>query len=367
MPTTKSLEEAEQLLKTDALRMDHYELPLSEVHLVAPDEVKIGEDKFTLTNFGQRSLCKVLEMPNNFSTRLHADATDLWKDMVVKLETLRDTSVRVSTSISDRGTQVIDGINKSSVGWINNEEFFKLAKFWLDYKPVKLSLKGINIDSTGGMIIQLRFPESEVSLISDKSDLFTLGLTLSNSEVVRWRTEAALDLERMVCTNRARISEKSYVMCQSHVKGSGRLIENLWSDTQQIVQMNVSVAEFLKTRINRLVDVPASLRELEMAYRTATKNIMNCEMVVPDLDKRIPFKSVLAKYGIEAKEKTERWKSTATTPVSCYKLYNELTYLGSNLEHLPETQLAMEIECGKTFLSEHGPDLSDIAPRMSWN
>jgi hypothetical protein len=361
-----SLEEAEEQLRTPNFTMDHYELPLSEVTLNSPDSVEIAGESLSLSKFGQRSLCKILEVPNNFNTRLHADDTELWSEMVRRLEKLRDKKVRISTQLTEKETTVIDAFNVATEGWLSNEAFLKNVRFWLDYKPVKIALKGILMDTSGGIMAHFNLPENESGLLEDKTDLFTMGFTMSNSEVLRWRTSGNLDINRLVCTNLARITEKSYGFYCRHGVSSQRLAEDFWSNVQNLVSMNISVEAFINSRVSRLLGTQASLRELKACNDLVSKKIDAVEAKIPDFPNRVPYAAVVAKYG-DIKGKSERWLSTASTPVNSYKLFNEMTWITSHTELNPEVKQELDIAIGNIFLSDRMPDLLDVAPDVRWN
>jgi hypothetical protein len=349
-------------------KVEHYVSPLVDLKILTPDTVEYGGQEMGLTSFGQRSLCKLLEIPNNFSTRLHADSESLWSEMTRRIEDLREQEIRVSTVVSESGKLLVEAINPSTLGWISNEEFFKMIEFWTDFQMVKLSLKGVAIDNFGNCTAQFNFLENEGKILNNPSDIFRLGLTLSNSETVRFRSNIGLALERMICMNRAMAPDKSYSIMCKHSKGSQRLMEDMWADTQKIVRSNISVQKFIEERIHRMIGVTASVRELEQTLVMLSKAVQNIEMVVPDLDTRIPAKKVTAAYGVDFSTKSEHWKSTASTPIEMYNLYNEVTWIGSNTGLGREAQEELEVKIGSMFLSDDkAPDMLDVAPIRTWN
>jgi hypothetical protein len=350
--------------------VEHFSDDLGQIKLLAPDKVEFSGQEFPLTTNGQRSLCKLLEIPNNFNTRLHSDSTSLWEEMVKKLEILREQPIRVSLVKSEipNGKQLIESFNPAELGWIDTEQFLNMVDFWLDFAPVKLSLKHVYMDSYGNSMAQFTFPNVEGTILSDPTDIFRLGLTLTNSETVHTRSSIGLAVERMVCTNRAMAPDKDYVVMCKHTKGSQRLIEDLWSSTQQLVMANVSIQKFIEERVNRLVGVKASVRELEAMSLMLKKTIPDISLLVPDVETRIPIESVAAKYGVDFSTKSDHWKSTASTPVDMYELYNQVTWIGSNTELHKEVREELEIKIGSTFLSaDKAPDMLDVAPARNWN
>lgn len=364
-------DEAVTEISSEAHKREHWNIPLSEMTIDSTDAVEIDGNRYSLTGNGKKTLCKLLEVPANFYQQLNADDEELWKHMVTQLEKLKDTNIRFTTGVNPDKTESIHGFNKASTPWMSNEAFLGVVDYYLKHSNKQLELKHIMLRDNA-ITAQLHLVGREATIAPGLNDIFKFGLNLSNSEIVLFRSSIEHALERLVCTNRASVSEKGFMCKMTHVGSSEALIQNYYQGINRFLQQNISVEQFLRERLGEFRNCNASLSELETVYNIGQRCAENIPDRLAEFDSRVPLKKVVEKYGLEfplRQQKSNKWKSTASTPVNLYDLYNNATWIASNAEGFTEDEmLKMQIEIGRTFLDgKKKPDLLDIAPAIVWN
>jgi len=364
---TATTQEQLQKFLSELPAIEHYEASLKDVALLDPQTVEISGTKLPLSKSGQSSMCRLLEIPRSFSTRLHADDEELWKIMTTRLEELRNTDVRFSVETGAGDKQFACAFNKKGTPWIPNTEFAKMVDYFIN-KVAKqpITLKVIESAGTGGASAKMIVQNDKIAIAPGSEDIFSLGIDFCNSEILAFNTSLNVAIERLVCSNRAAVREKEYKYAARHSGSFESLVASMYDEFQRLISKNVTVEHFVKTRIHRMTRVNASLREVDEAYRLLSGQ--------PNLkdhvdEEQFPIVEYSRKYGLEypVKGKSERWMSTAETPLNLYELYNRATWVSSNGELVTgETRLWLEIGLGKLFLSKE-PDLMDIAPSIKWN
>jgi hypothetical protein len=137
----------------------------------------------------------------------------------------------------------------------------------LKNKPNDIALKGIMLRDNA-ITAQMHLVGKEASIAEGVNDIFKLGLNFSNSETVMFRSSIEHAIDRLVCTNRASVSEKGFIYKMSHLGSSEALIQNYYQAVNKCLIQNVSVEQFLRERLGSFRNVNASLNELETVYNT---------------------------------------------------------------------------------------------------
>ena len=348
---------------------EHFETSLSELKITATNEVEIEGKTYPLTSFGQRSLCKLLEIPERFYSQLNADDEELWQYMVSQLGQLKNIDIRFSLGNLPNGKKDIHAFNKSITPWISNESFLEIVDYYIKHTKTPVELTGAFIRDNA-LTLQTNVIGKEAAIATDLKDIFKLGMNFCNSEIVMFRSYIEHCLNRVVCTNHACIPQKDFVIKMNHTGSSEALIQNFYHGVNRLLGMNLSIERFLNETVNTFKSTNASLAEVESAYSIGVK----CAERLPDrmanYDSRIPLNRFVSKYGIEdLKSKSNKWKATATTPMNLYDLYNEITDIASNTIDLTDDEkFSMQVGIGNAFLKEGKvPDLIDVAPNVNWN
>lgn len=365
-----SLDEAKSVITLPELAVEHWETELADIKIIQPEVVEVSGNKYSVTASGVKSLCTILGIPPAFYKALHSEDEQLWEHLTSRIEENRNINTRFSTRKGNITDSII-GFNKASAPWISNEAFLDIVAYELQHHP-ELELKAFRLWDSGAEA-QLVFKDKEISILAKATDIFKLGLSMFNSEIVDFRTGARFSLERMFCSNRASMVEKEIQWLATHRGSSENLIQYFYSNLNNMIQRSdISLEKFIRERVDVMTQVNASLKELETAYELGLTLIDRLPDRMSDYDRRIPLKEVAKRYNLEypiAKKKSDKWKSTASTPVKLYDLYNEITWIASNAPELQDFErFSMEIEIGKAFLSQQRlPDGLDIAPIVSWN
>lgn len=362
----KSLDEARVFLQQDDNVREHFETALVDFPLKTPDTVMIETQEYSLTKLAEKQLCKILDIPQKFSETLNNDDDELWNTMTSRLKDLRSTEIRYSVNEKNR---IIHSVNPVVTPWIGNIEFLEIVEKVLGKQENQVTLKGIGFGKNDTVTAQFISNREEGSIVEAKiPDLFKIGFDICNSESLASSTSLSYAIERLVCTNRATVTEKEYRKTLIH-KGSQQSLVNLfYNEFNNLISKNISVEKFIREKLGGFLNVNASLSELASAYSIGEKVIDNLDTRVLDFDTLIPLKSIEKRYGIESCwDKSQTWLRTASTPINLYELYNNVTFIASNAKDLSEEEkLQMQIQIGKEFIG-HKPDMLDIAPIMSWN
>jgi len=362
------LQKATDTLQTEEYNKEQFESNLSSFKLLSPDSIEIDGEKLAISTNGQRSLCNLLGIPNRFNKELHHDDKDFWSIVVNKLEELKETNVRFSIGTVKEKKKVYSFVD-AQLPWIDNKTFLQMIEHYAANKNVLLDLKDVLI-SQEKIVGQFIISDKSAPLIEGADDIFKLALDIVNSEINSCKSSGQLGLERMVCSNRAIKKEKSYRISMNLKQSSEDLINNFYEGINKLLFMNISVERYLRERVSQFLNIKASVHEVESAYKIGT----NCATMIPtrlaDFDELIPLKKICDSYGLQfpiKKQRSEKWKSTASTPIDLYDLFNNLTYIASNAKNLTdEEKMDMQIAIGNTFLGKT-PDMLDVAPTINWN
>lgn len=362
----KTLDEARLFLQQDDNVRDHFESELVDFQVKTPDTVMLDTQEYALSPLAEKQLCKILDIPQRFSETLNNDDDNLWKVMTTRLKDLRSTQIRYSVNEKNR---IIHSVNPVETPWIGNAEFIDIVQRVIEKQDNNITLKGIGFGKNDSLTAQFISNHEEASIVqSGMPDLFKIGFDVCNAESLAISTGISYAIERLVCTNRATVTDKEYKRTLVH-KGSQQLLVNtFYSEFYKMLTQNISVEKFIREKLGSFLNVNASLSEMADAYAIGERCIDNLDVRVVEFDTLIPLKNIEKRYGIESVyDKSQTWRRTASTPMNLYELYNNVTHIASNAKDLSEEEkVKMQIQIGRSFIG-HTPDLLDIAPVMTWN
>jgi len=362
------LEKAGQELFVPENKREYFETELQTIELPNPDLIAIDGTELDLDKRAKGQLCKILEIPAKFYTDLHSKDVDIWSMMVKKLEQIGNKSIRFSLGkMIDSDKQGVFSFNPSDSAWIANEEFLNIAQWILDNSQAKLE----RVSVWGSILnIEFTFPLTNSVLVESAmiNDIFTYGINLKNDQDLHSVTQVRGAIERLVCTNRAVMSEKGYTEHCQHIGTSSRsLINEVYKILNKKIKSPNPIDGFIQRQLKPMTECNASLNELKASWDVINyiEPSLNEDLKINEL---VPYTKTLKAYNLEdTDDKSKMWMSTASTPIKMYDLYNNMTWIASNHGFIDvEKKLATQIKLGKLFLHD-SPNMLDLAPQMNWN
>lgn len=369
-----SIEEAKQLVKKEPYLVEPFDINLEAFKILSPENVEISGEQFALDKKAAIGLCNILGVPKKFYKEINIEDEELWEEINVRKQQRLKTKVRFFVNkVLGLNKRYIKGVSLSEIPWIPDDTFLDMLGYILEKYPM-LKLRGVYLCQRK-LVAQMYFEDKvkspmEKLIVDNQPDLFSLSFDIENSQFVDFRTFVEMGVERMICTNRARSMEKEFTIKLKHSGSSYGLMQDLYNVVDNVINnSDISFEKFLKEKIKRIINCNASLAELNDAYNIGRSCISDVNDRLPELIEKIQIEEVVGKYGLEfpIKGKSDRWLTTATTPVNLYQLYNDLTFFASNNKILTaDEKVELQVKFGSLFFKK-SPDLLDIAPRVNWN
>ena len=314
-----------------------------------------------------QALAKVLNtlrVKKNFTDMVHKMPPEDWSQVSYKLKKA-EGEIRLHGAITGEGDdrQItwaydVNETKKRSHDQINYQNYFEWMVQSLSETEKEYSLKDFHYNAKGDVFnLTLLEEDAQLDVFGTGLDLWKSGQRFTFSGLYY---NYAPFFERMVCSNgnvarqygkAADISKQRY--------NNARIEESI---RKSIIERNSEIPILLNNAVTHLKDNNASLAEF-YAY----KNFFDSRNADGKYDRILSQyfneKPFYQAYGVNIKEKSNKWRSTANSGINAYDLFNHLTYLASHpneiiMDH--EDRLKLQITASDLLFKKE-LDLEDIA------
>lgn len=321
---------------------------LSEVELEGPYSIRLGANKFPLDHSAVKGLCKELDMPASFYTRLHSKNEDAWSRLTTALKA--STRPHPLNLLAYNGKIIV--ITSDLVALTKHDEIIDAAEIVLKAdKNMKLStveFTGINLN-----IHLLNEKKIDTGKWLDEKDLFRFGSVIKNNLVDGCLAQACF--ERMICTN------LSYRPIIGVDKSSVRKVDEIPSLLLQLAYTDIE--QMINAALFRMKSNNASVAEV---LKVSDMLPSDDPILAKNLQAELRLNELAHSYGMtseQIKKKNITWLATARTPFIMYDLYNWVTYLARHEPRLSQYERdRIRLDSGELLFSV--PSLTSIAPTI---
>lgn len=323
------------------------------------DVLKFNGEDYVMTKFAEGGLYNAIGIPCKLSDEIMEYSKDEWQRLYRLMAKHRDKPVKLKF-VQDEGGEVVSGIIDGRLSPLSN---FDVATLMRDATKGKDYSARVAYDTDDRLCTVITKSDETNLGTKTKPDVFKPGIYVDTSSVGRIRPRISEGMERLVCTNMSYVTER----------GAGFPI---YSDRDQSIKSFTELmakyldhgadSQFYADRVKTLKKHNASLEELNRAHRLLSSYVDKEDDVLRgDIEKKLPVQAVCEKYGIESvRSRSPRWRTTATTPVKIWDVFDYVTFFGSNVLSDNDARLSVQIEGGKILTKD--PDVLAVAPLVEW-
>jgi hypothetical protein len=333
-------------------------------------ELDFGESGLSLRGIplGDAASAKVLgtlRVKKNFTEIGQKMSPEDWSTVSFKLKNAEGDSRMFGSLVGNEDVKVISDIydqnesKKISDDQINYESYFRWLCSSLSETDKNYGLKSIDYNEKKDKFsITLIENDNEVDVFGTKMDLWKPGQHFTFSGLY---FNYAPFLERLVCSNGNIARQYGFGTDISKKRYNNQKIEN--TIRQSILERDTNIPSILSESTIYLQQNEISLAEFYQYMRFfASRNENNkYDRIIEKYFNETPFYQA---YGIDIKEKSNKWKTTARTGINAYDFFNLLTWIASHPEEVKmdrEDQLQLQIAASNLLFKEN-LDLEDVAP-----
>jgi len=356
-----SIEEVKNLY--DSLDESYVHARLSDiVPTVEIGKIALNFREYILSDRAASQLCRILGVPYYFARSMSSQMPDLWKELSGRITT--GSQKEITFKVDDESFEVV-GLFPRRSDFISLGKFLRITEEIYRRLSERTGVENMFVDINDFSSTAFFYTPGTFSPIkSESSDLFRYGIGFSASSLEMYAPSISESLLRLVCTN------MTYAPAQGGMSFKSRSIERILNAVGFIVEEPERLSRYPEA-LSSLTEKKLSYRELENSYLYIAKlKDEGGEMLVPDLERRIPLTRVVKAYGYEntdAIPSSLSWKSSARTPITAYQVFNHITEIGSHYTHIPERErLDLLIHAGGLMFKKNW-DMDNLAPRIDFS
>lgn len=350
-----------------------YNTMLSNVSLVAENEIKIDGHNFPLSHDGYdklRKLARVGKQFTNASERYVGEGTSVRviDAMRSAISGSKDTALTVAI---DKESNEIVNLEKAQTSFINAEAFADIAERIVE--RYDLDVEHTTVGHDGNVNLALKNPSQIVSLNDffnfAEDESYHCGLSL---DYELGNVGFANFLERIICTNgmSATLFEDELAVDSLHADSIARVFDYL---------DEASKTSFLGTQfagtVKQASETPASVMEV-LDARARLKKFSKGPTGDRKLESLFRYNEIWTAYenevGLNLDDLTQRQLRTAKTPHSIWDVVNHTTWVASNADEndgfqLEDDQRSTLMNVAGKKLTENRWDLDNVVSSPSFN
>jgi hypothetical protein len=311
------------------------DIKLTDVKIKSTKVILIEDREIKVSKSALSQLCDALGMNKSFydliSSTVDADTqlvnliiSSIKKSKVDKITILFHNTFNEVTAIYPTGNKLI-----------SDAQYFETLEKVLAKEP-SCYLRNLVIMPNGNISSTIANPALEFSLGNIEDETFTGGMTL---DLIDNSLKTTFFTERLVCSNGNTITHKT---CTKSVRVNSEVpsfIEALLSPSYQFQ----SVEQF-KTRVNRIYDTRASLREvlnIDNRVRSVLGSSLDAEILMENMSANY-FKKIFTENYLN---KTDIHQYLRTN-ITVWDLVNEVTAISSRIE---QNRIALDNRVNRTL------------------
>ncbi|MEQ9617736.1 MAG: hypothetical protein RIG61_01000 [Deltaproteobacteria bacterium] len=332
-------------------------VPTSEIGKIALDF-----REYILSERAASQLCRVLRVPYYFACSMSSQMPDLWKELSGRITT--GSQKEITFKVDDESLTVI-GLFPRRSSFISLRRFLEITDdiYRKVHEEAGVENMVVDIDDVSSSAF-FYTPVTFCPIEAKSEDLFRYGIGFSASSLEMYAPSISESLLRLICTN------MTYAPTYGGMHFKSRNVERILNAVDLILDEPERISRYPEA-LSALTEKRLSYRELENSYSyIARLKDEDGEILVPDLERRIPITRVAIAYGYENPEAIPAslsWKSSARTPINAYEVFNHLTEIGSHYTHIPEKdRLNLLIHAGGLMFKKNW-DLDNLAPQVDFS
>lgn len=333
------------------------------------EEINVGGARITETAIGR--ILTSLKVQKGFLNYKKKMTKEQWAQVRESLQDVnKNTEFLGRKVINSSGNASIIKLYQKNESLIDQEQHIGFNDY---FDMIITALEGTNIDydvksmyfDDSNERATLRFIDknSELSVFSDVTDSWKRGIDM-NFDLLQY--SSAPLFERLVCTNGMVASQYGYA---TSIRNQSFKMNALQKEINRLLikgDANRRLDDMLKNAADHLRNTDISINEF-YEYRNFFSNRNNDHCYDHILGKFFSESPLYKSYGVDIKEQSEKWLSTATSGRNGYDFFNDLTWLAS---HPVESRIGdedardLQIKMSHLFFKEK-LDLEDIAPKVN--
>lgn len=356
-----SIEEVRNL--NDSLGESYVHARLSDIVPTAEiGKVALNFREYILSERAASQLCGVLGVPYYFARSMSSQMPDLWKELSGRITT--GSPKEITFKVDDKSFTVI-GLFPRRADFVSLKKFLEMTEGIYLKVSEKAGVENLVVDVNDVSSTAFFYTSGTFTPIkSESEDLFRYGIGFSASSLEMYSPSISESLLRLICTN------MTYAPAHGGMSFRSRNLERILNAASLLLDDPDRISRYPEA-LSLLTQKKLSYWELENSYSyIARLKDEGGEMLVADLERRIPLALVARAYGYEntdAIPSSLSWKSSARTPVTAYQVFNHLTEIGSHYTHIPEKErLNVLIRAGELMFKKHW-DLDNLAPQIDFS
>jgi len=324
-------------------------------------KVALNFREYVLSERAAGQLCRVLGVPYYFARSMSSQMPDLWKELSGRITT--GSQKEITFKVDDTSFTVI-GLFPRRSDFISLRKFLEITEDIYIKVSEKAGVERIVVDVDNVSSSAFFFTPGTFSPIkSESEDLFRYGIGFSASSLEMYSPSISESLLRLICTN------MTYAPAHGGMSFKSRNLERIMNAVGLMLDDPDRISRYPEA-LSALTEKKLSYWELENSYSfIARLKDEGGEMLVADLERRIPLTLVARAYGYEntdAIPSSLSWKSSARTPMTAYQVFNHLTEIGTHYIHIPEKErLNLLIHAGGLMFKKNW-DLDNLAPQVDF-
>ncbi|HEX3036006.1 MAG TPA: hypothetical protein VHT73_12935 [Thermodesulfobacteriota bacterium] len=325
-------------------------------------EIALGGREHKLSREGIYQMCRVLGVPYSFARTLSERMPDVWQDLSSRL--VSQSYRKVTFKVDPESSNVI-GLFQARDDYVSIKRFLEITEMLYRKVASAAGVDNIRVDINDESSSAFFYTPKEFSPIKTNSnDLFKYGIGFSASSLEIHSPSISESLFRLICSN------LTYAPSHGGVVFRSRDQERVLNAADFILKEPERVSRYPEI-LNSLTEKKLSYRELESAHSYIARiKDAEGEVLVPDLEKRIPLLRVAGAYGYENFDSvpdSPSWKSSAKTPITPYEVFNHLTEIGSHYNHIPDRERINILIYAGNLMFKESWDVDSLAPQIDFS
>lgn len=305
-----------------------------------------------------------LRVKKNFTDMVHKMSPEDWSQVSYKLKKA-EGEIKLHGAITGEGegreitwAYDVNENKKRADDQVNYENYFNWLTESLGETEKLYALKDFHYNTREDVFnLTLLEQDTELDVFGTGLDMWKSGQRFTFSGLYY---NYAPFFERLICTNGnvARQYGKSADISKQRYNNA-KIEESI---RRSIIQRNSDIPVLLTDAVNHLKDNNVSLAEF-YAYKNFFESRNENGRYDRILSQYFDEKPFYQAYGVNIKEKSHKWKSTANSGINAYDFFNHLTYLASHpkeviMDH--NDRLKLQIDASGLMFKKQ-LDLEDIA------
>ena len=310
-----------QTLNAQSLRKT---VPVRDITIIDDKTLEFGGKRLEMTPSAFKNLMQIIGMSQTFAKKFETlfDAQTKAK-FINQIKNAMAAQMNELTMVVSPIQRKIVGFSKTNTEMISHDRFLNLTDQLIDQHGFEVTNWGVAPD--GSVTINAFNPNAQFE-IGLNDEVFTAGLTMKNGPMSG--IEVAPYVNRMWCTNGLTTSFAADNYKLQNLTPES--MENFFQHMSELRRNGFVPTDFAST-VNRAINTPASLWELERGHNMIKKHVgERADSWIPLQENQLAY----SQLGMDHTNFSADQKKRARSNQSIWSLVNGITHVGTHASDL---------------------------------